>query len=126
MAPIYITADELEKLQEGTDRDYAIIDVRDEERELDGHIAGSLHFASGSFDEKLPMLLDEVKGKKRVIFHCALSQVRGPTCARILAGRLNAEGDPTEVAVLRQGFNGWGAAGKAICTCNETKCVRAR
>lgn len=41
----------------------------------DGHIAGSLHFASDTFPDKLPNLVEAVKGKDTLVFHCALSQV---------------------------------------------------
>lgn len=49
---------------------------RDDERSCDGHIAGSLHFASDTFLDKLPSLVQSVKGKDTLVFHCALSQVR--------------------------------------------------
>lgn len=48
---------------------------RDDEREYDGHIPGSLHFASADFDDTLPQLWPAIRGKKAVIMHCALSQV---------------------------------------------------
>ncbi|XP_042475523.1 dual specificity phosphatase Cdc25-like isoform X2 [Macadamia integrifolia] len=52
----------------------AIIDVRDDERSYDAHIAGSLHYASNTFSEQIPNLIQEVKGKDTLVFHCALSQ----------------------------------------------------
>lgn len=48
---------------------------RDEERNYDGHIAGSLHYASGSFDDRISHLVQNVKDKETLVFHCALSQV---------------------------------------------------
>lgn len=48
---------------------------RDEEREFDGHIAGSMHFSSDSFEDNLPKLVEEVKNKDTVVFHCSFSQV---------------------------------------------------
>lgn len=48
---------------------------RDEERSYDAHIAGSFHFASGTFMERMSELLQAVKGKDTLVFHCALSQV---------------------------------------------------
>lgn len=53
---------------------YALND-RDEERAFDGHIAGSMHFSSSTFEENLPKLIEEVKNKETVVFHCAFSQV---------------------------------------------------
>lgn len=48
---------------------------RDDERSYDGHIAGSLHFASDTFSDKISNLVQQVKGKDTLVFHCALSQV---------------------------------------------------
>ncbi|RRT72616.1 hypothetical protein B296_00017701 [Ensete ventricosum] len=53
----------------------AIVDVRDEERSYDAHIGGSLHYASDTFGERMPDLLQAVKGKDTLVFHCALSKV---------------------------------------------------
>lgn len=50
---------------------------RDDERSYDGHIAGSLHYASDTFSDKISNLVQEVKGKDTLVFHCALSQVGG-------------------------------------------------
>ncbi|XWS59620.1 hypothetical protein CRYUN_Cryun08bG0137800 [Craigia yunnanensis] len=66
----------------------AIIDVRDDERSYDGHIAGSLYYASDSFTNKISNLIQDVKGKDTIVFRCALSQVRGPTCVRRLVNYL--------------------------------------
>jgi hypothetical protein len=54
---------------------------RDEERSYQAHIAGSHHFASGSFAARLPDLVQATSGKDTLVFHCALSQVkdRNPT-----------------------------------------------
>jgi hypothetical protein len=48
---------------------------RDEERIYDAHIAGSHHYASDSFGERLPELAQATKGKETLVFHCALSKV---------------------------------------------------
>eukprot|EP01018_Ginkgo_biloba_P020487 Gb_07788 [translate_table: standard] len=69
----YITAPELLNLQRNPN--VAIIDVRDEERSYDGHIAGSFHYASDTFGQQIPSLLQNVKGKDTLVFHCALSKV---------------------------------------------------
>lgn len=54
------------------------LNLRDDERSYDGHISGSLHYASDTFTENISKLLQEVKGKDTLIFHCALSQVSFP------------------------------------------------
>ncbi|KAF3319784.1 arsenate reductase 2.2 [Carex littledalei] len=103
----------------------AIVDVRDEERSYDPHIGGSLHFASETFSQKLPDLIQAVKGKDTLVFHCALSQVRGPTCARLFLDHLSEskeDMDIKNVMVLERGFNGWQHAGRPVCTCTDSPC----
>lgn len=110
------------------DASVAVVDVRDEERKHDGHIAGSLHYPSATFERKIPDLLKDLKGTDTVVFHCAKSQMRGPTCARTLAEHLNnvsrAGGAEkmAKVLVLEKGFNGWAAGGRAVCFCKEDPC----
>ncbi|CAL1398259.1 unnamed protein product [Linum trigynum] len=119
----YITGTQLVSLKRLPN--IAIIDVRDEERSHDGHIAGSLHYASGSFGDRISNLVQEVKGKDTLVFHCALSQVRGPTCARRLANyldELKEDAGIKNVMVLDRGFNGWEAAGKPVCRCTDVPC----
>ncbi|KAK9126595.1 hypothetical protein Scep_015441 [Stephania cephalantha] len=103
----------------------AIVDVRDDERNYDAHIAGSLHYASGTFLEKIPNLIQEVKGKDTLVFHCALSQVRGPSCARKLVkylGEIKEDSGIENVLVLEHGFNGWESSGRPVCRCTDIPC----
>lgn len=63
---------------------------RDDERSYDGHIPGSLHYASDTFSEKIPNLVQSVAGKDTLVFHCALSQVSStsffsPFCCLMIA-----------------------------------------
>ncbi|OWM82443.1 dual specificity phosphatase Cdc25 [Punica granatum] len=103
----------------------AVIDVRDEERSYDGHIPGSLHFASDSFSDKISDLIQTVKQKDTLVFHCALSQVRGPTCARRLASYLEEVKEDVgikDILVLERGFNGWESSGRPVCRCTDIPC----
>ncbi|KAK9291098.1 hypothetical protein L1049_009285 [Liquidambar formosana] len=103
----------------------AIVDVRDDERGYDGHIAGSLHYASGTFTDKIPDLVQEVQGKDTLVFHCALSQVRGPTCARRVVDYLAEKKEDAgikNILVLERGFNGWEASGRPVCRCTDIPC----
>lgn len=50
--------------------------LRDDERTVEGHIEGSVHIPSGSFPDSIEQLREAAKGKSKVVFHCALSQVR--------------------------------------------------
>jgi Cdc25 family phosphatase len=58
----------------------AIIDVRDSDH-VGGHIKGSTWVPSSTLDYKTPELIRTLKDKDVVIFHCALSQQRGPSAA---------------------------------------------
>ncbi|KAI4128035.1 MAG: hypothetical protein LQ338_002926 [Usnochroma carphineum] len=58
----------------------AIIDVRDSDY-VGGHIRSSIHVPSSSLDHRLPELVRTLRGKEKVVFHCALSQQRGPGAA---------------------------------------------
>ncbi|KAI4310431.1 hypothetical protein MLD38_035410 [Melastoma candidum] len=52
-----------------------VVIVRDDERSYDGHIPGSLHYASDGFSDKMADLVRAVHGKDTLVFHSALSQV---------------------------------------------------
>lgn len=58
----------------------AIIDVRDDDH-IGGHIKGSSHIPSSTLDFKIPELVRKLQDKDTVVFHCALSQQRGPSAA---------------------------------------------
>lgn len=93
----------------------AIVDVRDSDY-IGGHIKGCLHYPSGNFNETLPELRQKLIDNqvKDVVFHCALSQVRGPKAAlRFLRGLDSAPEDQKDklsslkVWVLEGGFTSW-------------------
>lgn len=58
----------------------AIIDVRDNDY-IGGHIAGGTNVPSNTHDFKMPELVRTLADKETVVFHCALSQQRGPKAA---------------------------------------------
>lgn len=60
--------------------DIAVIDVRDDDH-IGGHIAGSTHVPSSTLDYRVPELVRTLQRKKVVVFHCMLSQQRGPSAA---------------------------------------------
>ncbi|KAK3306739.1 uncharacterized protein B0T15DRAFT_528120 [Chaetomium strumarium] len=95
------------------DPSIAIIDVRDDDY-IGGHIKGSQNVPSRTLDAMLPALVRQLQDKETVVFHCALSQQRGPTAAlryirereRILAslkGKKTASGEKTPQAVREEG-----------------------
>ncbi|XP_028555972.1 arsenate reductase 2.2 [Dendrobium catenatum] len=119
----YVTPSQLINLRRSAK--VAIVDVRDEERSYDAHIAGSHHYASGSFSERIPNLVGAVQGNDIVVFHCALSQVRGPACAQTFVdylSKMNEDPGIKEVMVLEHGFNGWQASGRLVCNCTDVPC----
>jgi rhodanese-related sulfurtransferase len=58
----------------------AVVDVRDSDH-VGGHIKGSTWVPSSQLDYKTPELIRTLHDKEVVIFHCALSQQRGPSAA---------------------------------------------
>ncbi|KAG5931276.1 hypothetical protein E4U53_001857 [Claviceps sorghi] len=95
---------------------YAIIDVRDDDY-IGGHIKGCTNIPTVKLDAMMPTLVRKLKDTKTVVFHCALSQQRGPSAALKylrekdeLLRRLEKEGEEVveqEVLVLDRGFVGW-------------------
>ncbi|KAF1834080.1 Cdc25 family phosphatase-like protein Ibp1 [Decorospora gaudefroyi] len=100
----------------------AIIDVRDSDH-VGGHIKGSTWVPSSTLDHKIPELIRTLKDKDTVVFHCALSQQRGPSAAlrymrereRLTDARTESReevhekgsGKKQKVYVLEGGFTMW-------------------
>ncbi|KXJ88314.1 Rhodanese-like domain-containing protein [Microdochium bolleyi] len=95
----------------------AIVDVRDDDY-IGGHIQGSIHAPSRALDTWMPTLLRRLADKEVVVFHCMLSQQRGPSAALryvrekdAAAARsgsgATAQGLKQRVVVLDRGFQGW-------------------
>ncbi|UNI16760.1 Protein-tyrosine-phosphatase [Purpureocillium takamizusanense] len=107
-------------LQESESKDptFAVIDVRDDDY-IGGHIRGSTNVPSAQLDAMMATLVRRLKDKDAVVFHCALSQQRGPSAAlrylRERDGLLKSLGEtrarpddqPQAVYVLDKGFTGW-------------------
>jgi len=106
----YISADELSAIIKSSKlprKDYLVIDVRDGDF-IGGHIVNCHNSPSATFPDKLDDLVKDTRDVPQIIFHCALSQVRGPKAARQYNDRRNQMRDdddiPHEVFVLRGGF----------------------
>ncbi|ORY88375.1 hypothetical protein BCR35DRAFT_301490 [Leucosporidium creatinivorum] len=88
MAYRYIDHSELAQLMRSgaqPGRDYQVVDVRDHDF-VGGNITGALNQPSEQRTEQtVSELVSKLDGIPKVIFHCALSQVRGPKAARIYA-----------------------------------------
>lgn len=121
-------------LAEPTDQKVVVVDVRDSDH-IGGHIKSSRHVPSETLDYSAPDLARQLQGAEKVVFHCALSQVRGPSAAvkylrererlfgadstiRVTAENIDDDGKPKgrdedgkvkkqEVYVLTGGFVEW-------------------
>lgn len=83
---------------------------------LGGHIKGGINMPSNTLEYMMPTLVRRLEDKKTVVFHCALSQQRGPSAAlnylreREQMERRKPAGQPAKpqtVYVLDGGFSGW-------------------
>lgn len=83
----------------------AVVDVRDEDF-IGGHVRGCWRYPLRSFSETAQDLSKRLSDGlyDKVIFHCALSQVRGPKAARQFA--LWCE-PSAQVHVMSGGFTRW-------------------
>ncbi|KAG9101877.1 hypothetical protein FS749_002301 [Ceratobasidium sp. UAMH 11750] len=88
--------------------DYVVVDVRDDDF-VGGNIVGCVRAPSNTYLATVNELVTKTKDVPKLIFHCALSQLRGPKAARVYAetrnNRLNpGETSEQEIFVLRGGF----------------------
>ncbi|KAL7273835.1 hypothetical protein RUND412_003287 [Rhizina undulata] len=67
-------------LAEATDEKVVVIDVRDSDH-IGGHIKSSRHVPSETIVYRAPELVLQLEKAEKVVFHCALSQQRGPSAA---------------------------------------------
>lgn len=79
---------------------------------IGGHIYGSTWVPSATLELRIPELVRTLKDKETVVFHCALSQQRGPSAAlryaRAREGAVGAEESHNQkVYVLEGGFVQW-------------------
>lgn len=101
--------------KEPSARKFAVVDVRDSDY-IGGHIKGCLHYSAGNFNETLPELRQKIKDSHvhDLVFHCALSQVRGPKSALRFLRSIETLGDEEKKAfdginvwVMEGGFTKW-------------------
>lgn len=94
-------------IDNGKSEPVAIVDVRDSDY-IGGHIRSSVNVPSTQFLGRLNKLQSALAGRPKVVFHCQLSQQRGPSCAAAYARLLASKGIRNqEVYVLSGGFNEW-------------------
>ncbi|CCG80930.1 Putative uncharacterized protein [Taphrina deformans PYCC 5710] len=105
-----ITAAQLKSWVSETPSTVAIIDVRDADF-YGGQIVNARNVPSHQFQDRLQEVVEQTKDKERVVFHCSLSQQRGPHASRVyeaaLKQALEGQGRRPEVYILEGGFVGW-------------------
>ncbi|KAI1740895.1 Rhodanese-like protein [Xylaria scruposa] len=115
LAERLLASDTTNASEQAAESSIAIVDVRDDDY-IGGHIRTSLHFPSRSLDATMPTLLRKLADKETVVFHCALSQQRGPSAALSYLRAKEADAGGKEgaskekkqkVYVLDRGFTGW-------------------
>ncbi|KAG6828164.1 hypothetical protein H0H92_008931 [Tricholoma furcatifolium] len=105
----FINRDELAHIIKSSvaKKDFIVVDVRDDDF-AGGNIKGAINKPSNDFLRSVDGLVQDTKDIPLVVFHCALSQVRGPKAARIYEETrqnvLDGKDIPHEVVVLRDGF----------------------
>ncbi|KAH3682166.1 hypothetical protein WICPIJ_006863 [Wickerhamomyces pijperi] len=87
---------------------FSIIDVRDIDH-AGGHIINSIHFPYDRISfETILKLQSEISNSDDIVFHCALSQQRGPSSALRFLRTVDPEWlKDRNVWVLRGGFVNW-------------------
>ncbi|KAG7399386.1 hypothetical protein PHYBOEH_009051 [Phytophthora boehmeriae] len=101
-----ISAEALAGLLRANADETVVVDVRDEDYELKGHIVNAEHLPKGNFveDTDVDALVAKFGNKSDVVFHCGRSNTRGPTCALRFIERAEALGAKAHVRVLGGGF----------------------
>jgi len=95
------------------DNKLAIVDVRDSDH-VGGHIITSTWIPSSTLDFRIRELVRTLRDKDTVVFHCALSQQRGPAAAlryarerERLLGADEVQKSTQRIYVLDGGFVKW-------------------
>lgn len=94
-----------------------VVDVRNEDYELLGHIVDAEHLPSATFkeDADVDALVAKFGSKEEIIFHCGHSNTRGPTCALCFIERAEAAGVKPHVRVLAGGFADFAQVRRCKC-----------
>jgi Cdc25 family phosphatase len=97
----------VEKLLQNSSN-YQVVDVRGDNS--GGNIVGALNIPDDHFDSKLDEVYEQLKDTPELYFHCQLSQVRGPTCARKYSDYLTKTGKEgsQKVYIIQGGFQNFG------------------
>jgi rhodanese-related sulfurtransferase len=75
-----ISRENLASIIRQTPSEVTVIDVRDSDY-VGGHIVNGINVPTHTHDYRMPELVRTLKDQETVVFHCALSQQRGPSSA---------------------------------------------
>ncbi|GMH36610.1 hypothetical protein BSKO_04483 [Bryopsis sp. KO-2023] len=97
-----------------------IVDVRDDDFSVGGHIRDCVNLPVDCFedDDEVDQIVKTMCPKfDRIIFHCMMSQRRGPFCAKRMARRLELSDLATkpDVHILSYGFKRFRALHPELC-----------
>lgn len=81
---------------------------------IGGHIKGSTNVPSAQLDAMMPTLVRKLKDKKTVVFHCALSQQRGPSAALKYLREKDGHLQTLELSSSREGGDAKESSGAAV------------
>eukprot|EP01135_Chromosphaera_perkinsii_P012254 Nk52_evm25s2622 gene=Nk52_evmTU25s2622 len=82
--------------------DLTVIDVRERDY-AGGHIRGAVNLPAGRFGDSIEEHLTRFGHVKNLVFHCMMSQIRGPSCAKHFMYNMR-DGHTAQVYVLQGGF----------------------
>ncbi|QIX00947.1 hypothetical protein AMS68_006464 [Peltaster fructicola] len=111
----YISREALAAKVRSKDEGLAVIDVRDSDY-IGGHILNGQNIPTSTHEYRMPELVRQLVNKNIVVFHCTLSQQRGPKSALLyLRERERLQARPStpesanrqKVYVLDGGFSKW-------------------
>ena len=115
-----ITAENLaDMLQTRSGNEIALVDCREDDYDEGGHVRGSTNVPAEDFDDddNVQDLVQRIcahGGAGTVVFYCAKSQHRGPSCARRFKNQLDLDASEdaqprieARVLVLDGGFDGF-------------------
>ncbi|CDO55278.1 similar to Saccharomyces cerevisiae YPR200C ARR2 Arsenate reductase required for arsenate resistance [Geotrichum candidum] len=112
--PVRISASTLKSWMDNPQQPFVVIDVRDHDTFgspinsfFQGHIRHSINVPAANFVPSLPSLSSSLCNTKRVVFHCQLSQSRGPACATAYSRHISHIFPHQEIYILDGGFNEW-------------------
>lgn len=97
-----ISREQLASLIRAKKPDVTIIDVRDSDY-IGGHIIGCQNIPVNTHEYRMPELVRTLSKQDTVVFHCALSQQRGPSSALNYLRQRERMGESTQPGAEKDG-----------------------